>query len=370
MSIAPPSDDDAVGAPRGRPGGKRCSSGRIIALPSGERPAIASRISGRHREPTPARAKRVAISSEAERSRARQHVGGQGEEAEDFREEKNIGWTSSCLPRLVARLGLVVRRIEAGQRHAALDLAHHPGLVALVLVALVGDEIDQVLRDDHRAVVVGHDHVVGEDRDAAAGDRLLPADEGQPVDRCRRRRALAPDRQAGRDHAGLVAHHAVGDQRLDAALDHPHAQDVAEDAGRGHAHRVGDRDAALRHRLDGGAGRDRRGPACRRRQILAHRHEAQREGRPDDALAGAAENGIGPLIQQRRMPFFKSIVVMVPVVTSSSVATSSGERLKEASGCEMDENGVQTMRSVTADQPSGTPASRSPSNVALAVEPF
>ena len=40
------------------------------------------------------------------------------------------------------------------------------------------------------------------------------------------------------------------------------------------------------------------------------------------------ENGIGPLIQQRRMPFFSSIVVMVAVVIFSSVATSSGERLK------------------------------------------
>ena len=69
-------------------------------------------------------------------------------------------------------------------------------------------------------------------------------------------------------------------------------------------------------------------PARRRREILAHRHEAQREGRPDKALAVAAGNGIGPLIQQCRMPFFSSIVVMVAVVTFSSVAMTSGERLK------------------------------------------
>ena len=49
-----------------------------------------------------------------------------------------LAWPAAALllPRLVARLGVVVRRIEAGQRHAALDLAHHPGLVALVLRAL------------------------------------------------------------------------------------------------------------------------------------------------------------------------------------------------------------------------------------------
>ena len=43
------------------------------------------------------------------------------------------------------------------------------------------------------------------------------------------------------------------------------------------------------------------------------------------------ENGIGPLIQQRRMPFLSSIVVMVAVVIFSSVATRSGARLNAAS---------------------------------------
>ena len=66
-------------------------------------------------------------------------------------------------------------------------------------------------------------------------------------------------------------------------------QDVAENAGRGHAHGVGDRDAALRHLLDRGARRDRLAPAFRRREVLAHRHEAQREGRPDEALAARHE---------------------------------------------------------------------------------
>ena len=43
------------------------------------------------------------------------------------------------------------------------------------------------------------------------------------------------------------------------------------------------------------------------------------------------ENGIGPLIQQCRMPFLSSMVVMVAVVIFSSVATSAGDRLKAAS---------------------------------------
>src|SRR5665647_1149409 len=67
--------------------------------------------------------------------------------------------------------------------------------------------------------------------------------------------------------------HGVGDQRGDAKLDHAHAQDVAEDAGAGHAHGVGDDDAVFRHGLDRAAGGDRIRPACRRGQVLAHRHE-------------------------------------------------------------------------------------------------
>ena len=97
-------------------------------------------------------------------------------------------------------------------------------------------------------------------------------------------------------------------------------EDVAEDAGGGDAHGVGDRDAAFRHGLDRAAGRDRLRPAFRRREILAHRHEAHREGRPDDAPPPEPSSGIGPCIQQRRMPFFSSIVVMVPVVTFFSLS--------------------------------------------------
>ena len=64
----------------------------------------------------------------------------------------------------------------------------------------------------HRTVVIDHDHVIGEHGHAAAADRLLPAHEGEAGDRGRGRGALAPDRQAGAQHARDVAHHAVGDQ--------------------------------------------------------------------------------------------------------------------------------------------------------------
>ena len=48
----------------------------------------------------------------------------------------------------------------------------------------------------------------------------------------------------------------------------------------------------------------------------------KREGGPDRRLPPGA-SGIGPLIQQRRMPFFSSIVVMVAVVISRSVSSSA-----------------------------------------------
>ena len=57
---------------------------------------------------------------------------------------------------------------------------------------------------------------------------------------------------------------------------------------------------------------------------------------PTRRLPVSPENGIGPLIQQRRMPFFSSIVVMVAVVTFSILAMMSGARLKDASGLHED----------------------------------
>ena len=62
-----------------------------------------------------------------------------------------------------------------------------------------------------------------------------------------------------------------------------------DNAGVGDAHGVDHGDATLRHRFNRGAGRNRRRPGFRRRQILAHRHEAQREGRPDQPRLSRAQ---------------------------------------------------------------------------------
>jgi hypothetical protein len=61
--IAPPSTTMPAGAPSAAfQGGKRSSNGRISALPSGDRPRIASRIRLMKASRRPARAKRVGSS--------------------------------------------------------------------------------------------------------------------------------------------------------------------------------------------------------------------------------------------------------------------------------------------------------------------
>ena len=164
---------------------------------------------------------------------------------------------------------------------SALDFVHDPGLLSLLLRAEHQHLVEQRSRDQHRTVVVDDDHVIRKDRHAAAGDRLLPAGEGQPGDRRWRCHATAPHRQSGAEHARDVAHDTVGDQRGHAALRHSRTQDVAEDACVLHAHRVDDSDTACRHGLDRGAGGDRRSPGLGRGQVFARRHEAQREGPAD-----------------------------------------------------------------------------------------
>src|ERR1700728_4678489 len=142
-------------------------------------------------------------------------------------------------PGRVTRFGLVVRRIEAGQLDAPLDLGEDPALVKFVLGAFVRHELNQGLGNDHGTVVIEHDHVAREDRTTAAGDRLFPADEGQAVDRSRRGDARAPYRQLAGQHAGEVPHDAIGKQRRDITLLHACAQDIAEYYRAGHAHGVG-----------------------------------------------------------------------------------------------------------------------------------
>src|SRR5450432_363705 len=73
---------------------------------------------------------------------------------------------------LVAGLVLRVGGIEAGQRRALLHLAHDPALEALLLRRPRHDVVDERRRNEDRAVVVDHDPIAGEDRDAAAADGL------------------------------------------------------------------------------------------------------------------------------------------------------------------------------------------------------
>ena len=87
--------------------------------------------------------------------------------------------------------------------------------------------VEKRLRDQHRAIAVDNNDVIGHHGDTAATDRLLPADEGQARHRRRRRTACRPDRQPSSLHADQVAHDAVGHQRRDPSLDHARAQDVA-----------------------------------------------------------------------------------------------------------------------------------------------
>src|SRR5262245_63826673 len=204
--------------PAASQGGNRCSNGRMSALPTGERPSTARRTRLATTRRRPARPKRVGHSNRPRMPIETMRLEGMAKKPMTFEATKNMrspGSLLGFLPRLVARLGLVVHGVEAGELGAALDLADDPGLHALVLGALLGDEADQVLRDHHRAVVVADDDVAGKDRAAATGDRPLPADESETVDGGRRRRARTPDRQLGSEHAGLVADDTVGHQRGD-----------------------------------------------------------------------------------------------------------------------------------------------------------
>ena len=141
--------------------------------------------------------------------------------------------------------------------------------------------IEKCLGDHDRTVLIGNDDIVREDGYAATTDRFAPTDEGQPGNRRRSRKTVAPDRQTGSEHAFEIAHHAVGHQRRHAALDHACAQNIPKNAGVSDAHGIDHGDTALRHGFDRGAGRNRRGPGFRRRQIFPSRHKTQREGRPD-----------------------------------------------------------------------------------------
>ena len=164
--------------------------------------------------------------------------------------------------------------------------------------------VEQVGGDQHRAVVVDDDDVARKDCHPTAAYRLLPGDESQAGHRGWCSHTAAPDRQGAAQHPGDIAHDAIGDQGGNATFAHPGAQDVAEDAGVGHAHRVHHGDATGRHVLDGGARRDRRRPGSRRGQVLTCRHKAQRESPPDQAWLTRAQ-GLGAAQPDIAQAFFQ-----------------------------------------------------------------
>src|SRR5262245_31475202 len=243
VSNAPPSTTMPSGGPRaGFHGWKRCSSGSISALPSGENPQIASSSMLARMHCGPARAKRVVTSSAPKKPSTTMRFDGQVRKPRIFETTKNIAPANSLFvvlarPRsglgpewllallIVAGARGFVGRIETWKLGAVLDFAHDPGFEALLLRPLLRHLPDQCRGDHYCAIGVGHDHIVGKHRHPAAADRLLPADESEAGDRSRRRHPSAPNRQFGAEYAGDIAHHAVGDERDHAALAHAGGQD-------------------------------------------------------------------------------------------------------------------------------------------------
>src|SRR3984957_9732380 len=100
-------------------------------------------------------------------------------------------------PILVAAEIVFVWRIKPGQLRAFRDFTHDPGLHALLLRGGASHVLDESGRDQHGAVVVNHNKIVGIDGDAAAADRLLPIDEGEAAHGGRGGCARAPEVEAG-----------------------------------------------------------------------------------------------------------------------------------------------------------------------------
>src|SRR4249920_311718 len=115
-----------------------------------------------------------------------------------MRRSSKAGRTSTgLLPLLVALLVLIVGWVEAGQLCPLFHFLDQPAFEKLMLCALVGDKVDQILWNHHGAIIVRNDDIVGKNRTAATSDRFIPANEGQLVYRGRSRNAGTPDRQSG-----------------------------------------------------------------------------------------------------------------------------------------------------------------------------
>src|ERR1700747_1838796 len=102
----------------------------------------------------------------------------------------------------IAGLGFVIGRVKAGQLHSFLDLAKDPAFTQLVFGAFVSDEVDQILRNYHRTVIIHDNHVTGKHGAAATADRLLPTDKSQAIDRCRSGNTGTPHWKCARQNAG------------------------------------------------------------------------------------------------------------------------------------------------------------------------
>src|SRR5262249_44523029 len=83
--------------------------------------------------------------------------------------------SSRLAPSGIAGFGLVIGRIKPRQLHAFLDLAEHPAFIELVFGPLVGDKLDQILRNYHRTIIIHDDHVIwqhGRSGSAAANRQM------------------------------------------------------------------------------------------------------------------------------------------------------------------------------------------------------
>src|SRR5262249_58672952 len=95
------------------------------------------------------------------------------------------GLISRLAPGCVTGLRLVIGWIKAGKFHTFLDLAENPTFIQFVFGAFLSDGLDQVLRNDHRAIVLHDNHVAWKHGTTAAPDRPLPAHKRKTIDSTR-----------------------------------------------------------------------------------------------------------------------------------------------------------------------------------------
>src|SRR5271163_4573973 len=82
----------------------------------------------------------------------------------------------------VPRFGFGVHGIEARQYRAVIDLVDDPAFHSLLLGAFGQYMVKEGLGDDDRTILIGNDHVIRENGNAAAADRFAPTDKCQSGD--------------------------------------------------------------------------------------------------------------------------------------------------------------------------------------------